>query len=270
MPPVDRPARVPPDSLPGLTDTHCHLDLPAFDGDRPAVLDRARRAGIVRILVPGLDLKSSRRAAEIARGDPMLHFAAGVHAHESGSCDDRTLAALRSLARDEGAAAIGEFGLDYFRNLAPRDRQREAFRAQLALAGELGLPAVIHVRESQEDALAILSEFTGKVCGVWHAFSGDEQAAGRAAEMGFYFGIAGPLTYPRSDRLRTALRAMPADRILLETDAPYLPPQSNRGNRNEPALILETARAAAAQRGMDPSDLVRSARSNANRLFAWE
>jgi TatD DNase family protein len=270
MPPPPSPADVPPETIPGLTDTHCHLDLPAFDADRPQVLDRARRAGLTRILIPGIDLPGSRRAAQLARSDPMLRFAAGVHAHESASVDGRALAALRELARAEGAAAIGEIGLDYFRALAPRAGQRQAFRAQIALACELGLPVVFHVRDSQEDALAILSEFAGTVRGVWHAFSGDRAAVERAAAMGFYFGIAGPLTYPKADSLREAVRAVPPERILFETDSPYLPPQGNRGKRNEPALVLGVARAAAGERRTDVGELVQTARRNANLLFAWE
>lgn len=270
MPSAQALANVTPDSLPGLTDTHCHLDLPVFDADRPQVIERARRAGLVRILIPGIDLESSRRAARLAHSDPLLRFAAGVHAHESASLDEGTLSALRSLARDEGAAAIGEIGLDYFRDLAPREKQREAFRAQLALGCELGLPVIFHIRDSQEDALAILSEFAGKIRGVWHAFSGDSRAAQRAAALGFFFGIAGPLTYPKADRLREALGALPEDRILIETDSPYLPPQGNRGKRNEPALVLDVARAAAGQRRMDEREFAHTARRNANLLFSWE
>jgi TatD DNase family protein len=270
MPSANVPAVPPSESLPGLTDTHCHLDLPAFDPDRAQVIDRARRAGLTRILIPGIDLAGSRRAARIARTDPMLRFAAGVHPHESSSVDRPTLAALRELAGSEGAAAIGEIGLDYFRDRAPRTDQRRAFRAQIELAFELGLPVVFHVRDSQEDALAALSEFAGRVRGVWHAFSGDAAAAERAAELGFCFGLAGPLTYPGSGRLRDAVRAMPADRILLETDSPYLPPQGNRGRRNEPALVFEIACAAASERRTDARSLAHSARRNADALFAWE
>jgi TatD DNase family protein len=270
MPPSDRIARVPPDSLPGLIDTHCHLDLPAFDADRAQVLDRARQAGLVRILIPGIDLPGSLRAAQIARSDPMLLFAPGVHPHDSGTFDAGALAELRRLARDEGACAIGETGLDYFRDLAPRERQRDAFHAQLALAEELGLPAIIHIRDAQADALAILAEFAGRVRGVLHAFSGDPQLAEKATGMGYYFGIGGPLTYPRSEGLRAALRALPRDRILLETDAPYLPPDGNRGARNEPALLPAVARRAAMECGLEPQEFVDITRRNAADLFGWE
>lgn len=264
------PAGGPPDAVAGLTDTHCHLDLPAFDSDRPQVLDRARRAGLMRILVPGIDVEGSRRAARLARTDPMLYFAAGVHPHGSSSVDRAALDALRTLARDEGAAAIGEIGLDYFRDLSPREDQRRAFREQIGMACELGLPVVFHVRQSQEDALAILAEFAGSVRGVWHAFSGNRDAAERAAAMGFHFGIAGPLTYPGAGYLREALQAIPEDRILLETDSPYLPPQGRRGQRNEPAMVLEVARAAACERRTDIRMLAQTARCNADFLFAWE
>jgi TatD DNase family protein len=265
-----RPARVPPGAIAGLTDTHCHLDLAAFDSDRAQALERARRAGVGRILIPALDLEGSRRAARIARSDPMLRFAAGVHPHESAAFDDRVLAGLRRVARDEGAAAIGETGLDYFRDRAPRDRQLAAFRAQIALALELGLPVVVHVRDARDDALAVLGEFGPGVRGVLHAFTGDPLLAERALPLGWYFGIGGPLTYPGSDRLRETLRGLPAERILLETDAPYLPPQSSRGRRNEPALVRETALRAAAERGLEPEALAEITRRNAGVLFAWE
>jgi TatD DNase family protein len=270
VPSSDRAAFLSDDSLPGLTDTHCHLDLPEYDADRGAVMERARRAGLVRILVPGLDLAGSRRAAELARSDPMLRFAPGVHPHGSGGFNPRVLDELRALAHAPGAVAIGEIGLDYYRNLAPRNLQQEAFRAQLDLARELGLPVIVHIREAEEDALAIIAETAGGVRGVLHAFSGDHTLAERMGEMGFYFGIGGPLTYPGASRLRGVFRTLPPDRILLETDAPYLPPEGNRGKRNEPALVLAVARKAAEELGREADELARTARRNANNLFAWE
>lgn len=260
----------PEGGLPGLTDTHCHLDMPAFEGDLGQTLERARAAGLVRILVPGLNLESSRHAAGLARTHGWLRFAAGVHPHESGSFDEETLAGLRQLALAEGATAVGEIGLDYYRDLSPRARQREAFRAQLELARELRLPVIVHIREAAEDALAILAETGVGLHGVLHAFSGDPSLAERALAMGFYLGTAGPLTYPKADRLREILRAAPLDRILLETDSPYLPPEGNRGKRNEPALVETVARRLAAERGMDPATLTARMRANANELFGWE
>jgi TatD DNase family protein len=270
VPTRERAAFLSDDSLPGLTDTHCHLDLPEYDADRGAVLERARRAGLVRILVPGLDLAGSRRAAELAQFDPMVRFAPGVHPHGSGGFSAQILDELRALARAPGAVAIGEIGLDYYRNLAPRDLQQEAFRAQLALACEFGLPVIVHIREAEEDALTILSAAGSGLRGVLHAFSGNRTLAERLGEMGFYFGIGGPLTYPGAARLREVFRSLPRDRILLETDAPYLPPEGNRGKRNEPALVLAVARKAAEEREVEAAELTRSARRNANNLFAWE
>jgi TatD DNase family protein len=246
------------------------LDLAVFDPDRDAMMERARRAGLVRILVPGLDLAGSRRAAGLARSDPMLRFAPGVHPHESGGFNAGVLDELRTLARAPGAAAVGEIGLDYYRNLAPRARQQDAFRAQLELARELGLPAIIHIREAEEDALAILSAAGTGLRGVLHAFTGSLLLAQRAGALGFYFGIGGMVTYPGSSRLRETLRALPRDRILLETDAPYLPPEGNRGKRNEPALALAVARRTAAELNTDALELAQTARRNADNLFAWE
>jgi TatD DNase family protein len=266
----ERAALFSDDSLPGLTDTHCHLDLAEFDPDRGAVVERARRAGVVRILVPGLDLAGSRRAAELARSDAMIRFAPGIHPHGSAEFTPRTLEELRALAREPGVVAIGEIGLDYYRNLAPHNLQQEAFRAQLSLARELGLPAIVHIREAEEDALAGLAAAGSGLRGVVHAFSGGRGLAERLGELGFYFGIGGPLTYPGAARLRETFRTLPPDRILLETDAPYLPPEGNRGRRNEPALVLAVARKAAAEREVDAAGWARLTRANADKLFAWE
>jgi TatD DNase family protein len=263
-------ADVPAGALPGLTDTHCHLDMPQFADDVPQTLERARSAGLVRMLLPGIDLASSRRAARLAHEHPLLRFAAGVHAHAAGTLDGEALAELRRLATAEGAAAIGEIGLDYFRDPAPRPRQQEAFRAQVELARELGLPVIVHIREAADDALEILAQAGNGLRGVLHAFSGDERIARRALTMGFFLGAAGPVTYPGAGALRGIFRAAPVDRILLETDSPYLPPQGFRGRRNEPALVRQTALRLAEERGTDPAALAAQTRANAAALFGWE
>jgi TatD DNase family protein len=193
-----------------------------------------------------------------------------VHPQESAGFGARGLSSLRDLARSEGAAAIGEAGLDYYRDLVPRARQREAFRAQVGLALELKLPLVVHIRDAVEDALAILAEAGGGVRAVLHAFSGGGPVAERAVAMGCFFGFGGPLTYPRSVDLRETFRSLPADRILLETDSPYLPPEGNRGARNEPALVLAVAQKAAGELGIEPGELAAVARRNANLIFTWE
>ncbi len=265
-----QPAVVPAESLPGLTDTHCHLNVAQFADDLRLTLDRARLAGLVRILVPGIDLPSSRLAAQLAKEHAMVRFAAGVHAHEAESFGQAALRELRRLATEEGAAAIGETGLDYFRGLSPRPRQRDAFRAQVELARELDLPVIVHIREAADDALAILEQAGSGLRGVLHAFSADRQTAERALAAGFFLGAAGPLTYPGADRLREVFRAAPPDRILLETDSPYLPPQEFRGRRNEPALVREVAIRLARERGIDPEKLAAQTRANATTLFHWE
>jgi TatD DNase family protein len=262
------PAELPP--ITGLTDTHCHLNLAAFAGDLESVLDRAARAGLVRMLVPGIDPESSRRAAELAAKQPMLSFAAGVHPHETESFTPETLQAIRKVAEENGAAAIGEIGLDYYRDLAPRACQREAFRAQIDLAMELRLPVIIHIREAADDALAILAESGPELRGVWHAFSGELAEAERALELGLHLGAAGPVTYPKAGALREILLMASPDRILLETDAPYLPPQGFRGKRNEPARVNLIARRLADDRGIDPELWAAQTRANAQNLFHWE
>jgi TatD DNase family protein len=266
-----RPALVPTDCLPGLTDTHCHLEDSAFDPDRLAVLDRARQAGLVRLLLAGTDVTDSRAAAQCARQYPdFLRFAAGIHPHAASQADARALDALRELLADSQAVAVGEIGLDYFRDLSPRQDQRRAFLAQLALAREFHLPAIVHIRDAVEDALSMLAEAALPRRGVWHAFSGDAGLAERALGLGFYLGAAGPITYPRAASLREVFRRAPLDRILLETDAPYLPPQSDRGARNEPALAGEILRRLASERNLAPERMAAATRENANQLFGWE
>jgi TatD DNase family protein len=263
------PGGDPAGALPGLTDTHCHLDHADYAADFPAVVDRAKAAGLARILIPGTDLASSRRGATLAAEDAILRFAAGVHPHDSESFDAGALAALEILARN-GAVAIGEIGLDYYRDLSPRPRQREAFRAQLELALRLGLPVIVHIRDAWEDALAMLADCGKGLRGVLHAFSGDGALAERALALGLYLGAAGPVTYRKSDALREALKTCPQDKILLETDGPYLPPEGFRGKRNEPAYVAVTARRLAGIRGLEPSQLAALARANAAELFSWE
>jgi TatD DNase family protein len=265
-----RSASATPEPLAGLTDTHCHLSMAAFADDLDRVLERAAQAGLARILVPGIDLDSSRRATELAGGHPMLACAVGVHPHETESFDAGTLNALRTIARDGGAVAIGEIGLDYYRDLAPREKQRTAFRAQIELALELELPVIVHIREAAEDALTMLAEAGERLRGVLHAFSGGMADAERALGMGFFLGAAGPVTYPKASALREVFRVAPPDRILLETDSPYLPPQGHRGERNEPARVNIIARRLADDRGIEPALWTAQTRANADTLFHWE
>jgi TatD DNase family protein len=265
------PAQIPDLLLPGLTDTHCHLEDPAFDMDRRFVIERMQHAGMTRVLLAGTDLADSQSAAQLAREYPnLLRFAAGIHPHAAQQMDHSMRDALQNLLQEEGAVAVGEIGLDYFRDHSPRADQRRAFQEQLALAREMNLPIIVHIRDAVEDALAILAEAAPPRVGVWHAFSGDRILAEKAIAMGFYVGAAGPVTYPKATALREAFRTIPLERILVETDAPYLPPQGNRGARNEPVLVGEVIHQLALDRNLTPVEMAAAVRENANRLFEWE
>jgi TatD DNase family protein len=238
-----------------LVDTHCHLDLRQFDGDREEVIARAEAAG-VRILVnPGIDLDSSKRAVALAERHADIYAAVGVHPNECAEFDARTLAVLREMASRPKVVAIGEIGLDYYWNRVDHDQQKRALRAQVELAGELGLPVILHSRESNADLLCELSQWGAAIrktrgaagmIGVWHAFSGGAADAHIAYELGLALGVGGPVTFLNARRLRELAPELRPDRMLLETDAPYLAPHPHRGRRNEPGYVPLVAQALAA------------------------
>jgi len=259
-----------------LIDSHCHLDFPQFDNDREAVVQRAREAGVEIIINPGADLESSRRAVALAECYPEVYAAVGVHPHQAKSVTDEVVAELRRLAAHPKVVAIGEIGLDFYRDLSPRDVQRQAFRQQLALAAELDLPVIVHSREAHDDVMAILTEWlrdsklkaqSSKLKGVLHAFSGDRAMAERMFELGFCVGIAGPVTFLNAHRLRALVRELPLERLLIETDAPYLAPHPYRGKRNEPARVALVATAVAELHGMAETAVASQTAANARRLF---
>ena len=259
-----------------VADTHCHLDLSAFDADLTEVLDRAKAEGVKYILVPGIDLASSQKAVSIAEHYPDVYAAVGVHPHRSASWNASVASELRSLTESSSVCAIGEIGLDYYRNLAPPDVQREAFQDQLALAADLGLPVVVHSRQALEEVLDDLLAWSADLppgltqrAGVLHAYSGDLQAASRASAQGFYFGVAGPVTYRNADERRRVTSQLPRERILLETDAPYLTPHPFRRKRNEPAFVRLVAKEVSRLFGMKESILAGITSRNAANLFGW-
>jgi TatD DNase family protein len=262
---------------PALADTHCHLVLPQFESDLPAVLERARAVGINRILVPGIDLVSSRRGVELADSAPGIYAAVGLHPHSAADWNAEVRAELRAMARSGPVVAVGEIGLDYYRDVSPRQAQRRAFREQLELAGELGLPVVVHNRQATEDVVKDLldwseglgSTLVGRV-GVLHAFSADLQTASMALSAGFYIGVAGPVTYPGAGRMRQVTAKLPLDRLLVETDSPYLPPQPHRGQRNEPAHTRLVAEEIASLLGVSYSSVAQVTSASASRLFGWD
>jgi len=250
-----------------LVDTHAHLDSGQFRADLDAVLARAADHGVGTILTVGCDLPSSRVSIELAARYPQVWASVGIHPHDAETVDARALAELTELAQAGKVVAIGETGLDFFRDRAPRDRQRQAFRAQIRLARQLGKPLIVHDRDAHDEIVAILrDEGASEVGGVMHCFSGDLALARQCIAMGFFISFAGPLTYPNS-ALREVAAALPVDVMLVETDCPYLAPQPFRGKRCEPAHVSATAAALAALKGLSPDDVARVTSLNALRLF---
>jgi TatD DNase family protein len=229
-----------------LFDTHAHLHFPEFDADRDAVLARARDAGVRRFVTIGTEPESSRAALACAAREADVWATVGIHPHDAAEADAAALAEIERLAVEPRVVAIGEIGLDYFRDLSPRDVQRRVFHTLLALARRVAKPVVIHCRDAHEDVLRILGEErVGEVGGIMHCFSGDVAIARRCLDLGLLVSLAGPVTYPNARALPDVARFVPGDRLVVETDCPFLPPQGYRGKRNEPAyLALTTARVA--------------------------
>ena len=256
-----------------LTDTHCHLSLDEFSDELDPLLDRAREAGVRRLVIPGIDLATSRRAVEIAESEEGIYAAVGIHPHNASGYSVQKRAELRELARSSSVVAIGEIGLDFYRDHSPRDEQKSALIGQLALARELELPVIIHNREAQEALFEVLLEWAPTVTrqqkGVLHAFSGDRQGAERALSSGFFIGVAGPLTYPNAGELRKTIQDLPQDRLLLETDSPYLPPQPHRGQRNEPAYLPFVAEELGKLTHKEVDEVIIDTSENAAQLFGW-
>jgi TatD DNase family protein len=251
-------------------DSHAHLEMKAFDGDREAVIGRAAAAGLTAIITVGTTLPDCEKAVSLARLYPLIHAAVGIHPHEVKGIDAGTYDALRILAGQAKVVAIGEIGLDFFYDLSPREIQLRRFAEQLDLADELDLPVIIHDREAHAETLAILRQRKGRLRGVLHCFSGDPAMARECIALGFHLSVAGPVTYRKADQLRVVAREIPAERLLIETDAPYLAPQPYRGKRNEPAYVVETARCLAEIRGMAVGELERVTEENARRLFSLD
>jgi len=247
-----------------LFDTHAHLDFPQFDRDREGLIAELR-AQRVAVINAGFDLTTSRAALELAGRHPHVFAACGFHPHEAKAFSPQAREALEGLLR-RGAVAVGEIGLDYYRDLSPREAQLSAFRAQLRLARKLDLPVILHYREAGEDFFRVLAE-EGPVRGVWHAFSGDAALARRALALGLHLGIGGPLTYRKNEPLREAVKLVPLNRLLIETDAPFLPPEPFRGKRNDPLKVRLVALRLAELLGLPLEELAEATFENACRLF---
>jgi TatD DNase family protein len=258
-----------------LIDTHAHLDFPKFDTDRPAVIERASAAGVAAIVNVGTNLASSQRAVGLAQEYEAIYAAVGMHPHDAKNLDGSALAELRALAQQPKVVAVGEIGLDFYRDLSPRDAQRRAFQAQLAWAAKMGKPVIIHDREAHGEIIEMLagwaeglssSPLAGRL-GVLHTFSGDLAMARRAIALGFYISISGPVTYKNARQLPGIVQALPLDRLLVETDCPFLAPHPHRGKRNEPAYVRLVAERIAELKGISLDDLAAATTANARRLF---
>jgi TatD DNase family protein len=251
-----------------LVDSHCHLDDEQFDPDREQVIERARAAGVDRMMAIGTgdgppDLEA---AVRLARQYPFIYATVGVHPHDAAKAKPETFAALEALLHEPKVLAVGEIGLDYHYDFSPRDVQAAVFAEQLKLAGRAGKPVVIHTREAWEDTLRMLRE-QWRGGGIIHCFSGGPAEARQVLELGFHLSFGGVLTFPKAETLREAARFAPDDRLLVETDAPYLAPVPKRGKRNEPAFMIETVRRLAEVRGVTPEHIEAVTTDNFERLL---
>ncbi len=248
-----------------LIDSHAHLDM--LD-DPAAALEQARQAGVVQVVTIGIDLTSSRAAARLAAEHEEVFHTVGVYPHDAGKTDQHTWSQLKRLAHRGGAVAIGECGLDYFRNYSPKQDQRRAFARQIELALELGLPLVIHDRDAHQEVARTLRESGAeKVGGIVHCFSGDLAMAEQVLELGFHLGVTGTITFPKNQALRDLVKRVPPERLVVETDCPFLTPVPHRGRPNQPAYVRYAAQELARCLEMSEDELCRLVCANTRRVL---
>jgi len=249
-----------------LIDTHCHLDFDQFEEDRDQVIVRAQSSGVKKIIIPAIDLVNCRKVLDLADRYDCVYAAIGVHPNSTSKWDDEWLAKLRAMASHETVVAIGEIRLDYYRDWSPQSLQQQAFEAQLDLADQLDLPVIIHNREADDHVLDHLIA-NGSLRGVLHSFSGSTKLASAALDIGFYLGFTGPITFKKANDLRDVARDVPLNRVLIETDAPYLAPQEFRGKRNEPGYVKYVAAKLAELNELSVEEVGNVTTGNACRLF---
>jgi TatD DNase family protein len=257
--------------MPEIIDSHCHLDFPDYGTELPEVLARARAAGIVRMICigSGSDITSARSAIALAAAQPDIHASVGIHPHDVAHMTAETWEELERLARAPRVVGIGETGLDYYYDRSPREEQRAAFRRFIALGRTARLPIICHIRDAHEEAAELLtSEGAAEVGGVIHCFTGGVADARRYLDLGFHLSFSGILTFKNAAPIREAAVAAPLDRVMVETDAPYLAPIPHRGKRNEPSYVLETLALLAELRGISFDDAAAATTANARRVFA--
>lgn len=272
-----------------LTDTHCHLDFNKFDNDRQAVIARAKAAGLVHMLVPGIDVESSYIAIRLAESDERIHASVGYHPTELDKFSPTIFSVIQNLARHPRVVAIGEIGLDYYwvKDDHKRQVQQEVLKQQLAFAAQIKKPTIIHMREEKDawwgdaskDLLGILAEWHNGLTqennplldkpGVLHSFNGTLETAQEAINMGFFIGVTGPVTYKNAEEKRKIIQKLPIERLLIETDSPFLTPVPHRGKRNEPAFVLEIADKIAELKSIKLEEVAAVTTANAARLFLW-
>jgi len=249
-----------------LVDTHCHLDFPEFDADREDVISRAKDEGIGCIINIGSSLEGSKKALELSRQYNFIYPTAGLHPHEADKFVEADKVTIEELAKGDKVVAIGETGLDYYKNYSKAENQKILFRYLVKLAKDLNLPLVIHTRQAEEDTLNILNEAIPVKC-VVHCFSGDENFLKKCLDSGFFISFTCNITYKKAQDLRRYVKLTPLERLMLETDAPFLPPEGFRGKRNEPAYVKLLAREIARIKGVSPEEVSGVTTDNARRFF---
>jgi TatD DNase family protein len=255
-----------------VVDTHAHLDMPEFDTDRAAVIERAAQAGVKTIVTIGIDLKSSLEAVELAHGYPGVYAAVGIHPHDAEGATSEDISQLEALAAKPKVVALGEMGLDFYRHHSSPDAQIKVFNWQLELSRKIALPIIIHCRQALPDALEILGKWSAASQlnapkGIIHCFSGDLATVRAYIDMGFYLALGGYIGYPSSLSFREVIREIPLDRLVLETDCPFLPPQQYRGKRNEPAYTLQALQFLADLKGLPVEQVAQRTTANALAVF---
>lgn len=250
-----------------LIDTHAHLQMKDYNQDRDEVIARATDTGVMYIINASFDLPSSQQAIKLAEKHNNFYAAVGFHPHDAKMLDDKALEALQEMAKHPKVVAIGETGLDYYRDLSPRSVQKSVFEMQLQLAREMNLPVIIHNRDAHEDTLKILQRYKDKIHGVMHCFSGDQDFADKCLNLGLYISFAGPVTFPNARVLQEIAAKVPSDKFFIETDCPFLAPQFRRGKRNEPSYVKAIAKRISELRRTTLPEISQITTANAKALF---
>ena len=251
-----------------LFDSHCHLENGRFESDLPEVMARMKDAGVNRCILAGSDMETSEQIVNLAKNYPNVYGVVGIHPHDAKTWTDDCADRIAQWVKEERIVGVGEIGLDYYYDHSPRDVQQEVFVKQLLLARKLGMPAVFHVRDAHGDVLNLLREHRHELpSGVVHCYSGSVESAREYLDMGFYISFAGPITFKNANKLLDAAKYVPSDRLLVETDSPYLAPVPMRGRRNEPAFVQYVAQKVAELRGVSAEELAQTAFENTCRLF---